>query len=79
MFFFFFSGGSVQKLIERPNSDIGYPSFCDIHLGIKRLTNSKIVSDIHCEPSTNLRITDLEKVRCTNWMPFIEEPKKNCC
>ncbi len=67
---------SDGKLIEQLNSNIDYQFFCDIHLGLKRLTNSKIVSDIRCELSTDLKITDLEKILCTYWMPFIEEPEK---
>ena len=67
---------SDQKLIEQLNSNIDYQFFCDIHLGLTRLTNSKIVSDIRCELSANLKIADLEKILCTYWMPYIEEPEK---
>jgi hypothetical protein len=67
---------SDQKLVEQLNSNIDYQFFCDIHLGLKRLTNFKIVSDIRCELSANLKIADLEKLLCAYWMPFIEEPEK---
>lgn len=67
---------SDRKLIEQLNSNIDYQFFCDLHLGLKRLTNSKIVSDIRCELSSKLKITDLEKILCNHWMPYIEEPEK---
>ena len=67
---------SDHKLIEQLNSNIDYQFFCDIHLGLQRLTNSKIVSDIRCELSSNLDIEKLEKTLCSYWLPFIEEPEK---
>ena len=62
---------SDRKLIEQLNSNIDYQFFCDIHLGITRLTNFKIVSQIRCELADKLNIDALEKVLFTNWKPYI--------
>jgi len=40
---------SDRKLIEQLNSNIDYQFFCDIYLGVHRLTNFKVVSQIRCE------------------------------
>ena len=67
---------SDHKLIEQLNSNIDYQFFCDIHLGFQRLTNSKIVSDIRCELSANLKIAEIEKVLFNYWSSHISEPEK---
>ncbi|WP_045372105.1 transposase, partial [Jejuia pallidilutea] len=53
---------SDRKLLEQLNSNIDYQFFCDIHLGLSRLTNFKIVSQIRCELAEKLQIDALEKV-----------------
>jgi len=62
---------SDRKLIEQLNSNLDYQFFCDIHLGLSRLTNFKIVSQIRCELADNLDIDTLEKVLFINWKPYI--------
>ena len=63
---------SDKKLIEQLNSNIDYQFFCDIHLGLHRLTNYKIVSQIRCELADKLRIDALEKVLYNHWSPHID-------
>jgi len=63
---------SDRKLIEQLNSNIDYQFFCDIHLGIHRLTNFKIVSQIRCELADKLDIDLLEKDLFTHWSPYID-------
>ena len=67
---------SDHKLIEQLNSNIDYQFFCDIHLGLTRLTNAKIVSDIRCELSSHLNIATIEKVLFNHWHPYIQEQEK---
>lgn len=62
---------SDRKLIEQLNSNIDYQFFCDIHLGITRLTNFKIVSQIRCELAEKLDIDVLEKELFSYWSPYI--------
>lgn len=76
MFLKHYADCSDHKLIEQLNSNIDYQFFCDLHLGLTRLTNSKIVSDIRCELSSSLSIIKLEKLLCNYWMPYIREPEK---
>ncbi len=63
---------SDKKLIEQLNSNIDYQFFCDIHLGLQRLTNFKIVSQIRCELADKLNIDSLEHVLYNHWSPFID-------
>ena len=63
---------SDKKLIEQLNSNIDYQFFCDIHLGLHRLTNFKIVSQIRCELADKLHIDSLEKVLYNHWSPYID-------
>lgn len=63
---------SDRKLIEQLNSNIDYQFFCDIHLGMNRLTNFKIVSQIRCELADKLNIDILEKELFTHWKPYID-------
>lgn len=64
---------SDKRLIEQLNANIDYQFFCDIHLGHDRLTNYKIVSQIRCELSLNLKIEKVEKVLFNNWSDYIKE------
>ncbi|MDO5969121.1 transposase [Flavivirga aquimarina] len=63
---------SDRKLIEQLNSNIDYQFFCDIHLGLIRLTNFKIVSQIRCELADKLNIDLLEKTLYHHWQPYID-------
>jgi len=64
---------SDKRLIAQLNANIDYQFFCDIHLGHRRLTNYKIVSQIRCELSHNLSIEKIEKVLFSYWSPYIKE------
>lgn len=63
---------SDRKLIEQLNSNIDYQFFCDIHLGMNRLTNFKIVSQIRCELADKLHMDTLEKELFSHWKPYID-------
>ncbi|MCX2682190.1 transposase [Galbibacter sp. EGI 63066] len=76
MFLKHYAGCSDRKLIEQLNSNIDYQFFCDLHLGLERITNYKIVSQIRCEVSKVLDIDTLEKVFYTHWRPCIDEAEK---
>lgn len=65
-----------RKLIEQLNSNIDYQLFCDIHLGLSRITNYKIVSQIRCELAKHLSIDPTEKLLYNHWKNFISEPEK---
>ena len=67
---------SDQKLLQQLNSNIDYQFFCNIHLGLERLTNAKIISDIRCELSSSLHIDKLEKQLYQYWKPCINETEK---
>lgn len=67
---------SDKKLIEQLNSNIDYQFFCDIHLGLGRIENYKIVSQIRTELSADLNIDAIEKVLYAYWKDHIEEPEK---
>ena len=67
---------SDEKLLQQLNSNIDYQFFCDIHLGLERLTNAKIISDIRCELSCSLNIDKLEKQLYQYWKPCIKEVEK---
>jgi len=67
---------SDKKLIEQLNSNIDYQLFCDIHIGLERIANYKIVSQIRCELAKNLNIDTTEKVFYQHWKQYISEPEK---
>ena len=71
MFLKHYSCCSDRKLIEQLNGNIDYQFFCDIHLGVSRLTNYKIVSQVRCELAKTLDIDALEKELFTHWSPYI--------
>lgn len=76
MFLKHYASCSDDKVIQQLNGNLDYQFFCDLHLGLDRLTNSKIVSDIRCELSCLLNIEKLEKILYSYWSPYIEEPEK---
>lgn len=67
---------SDRRLVEQLNSNIDYQFFCDLHLGLERITNYKIVSQIRCELGGLLKINEVEKVFYQYWKPYISEPEK---
>lgn len=67
---------SDKRLIEQLNSNIDYQFFCDIYLGLNKLDNYKIVSQIRCELASNLQIATMEKVLFNYWKSYISEPEK---
>lgn len=71
MFLKNYSQVSDRKLIEQLNSNIDYQFFCDINLGYSRLHNYKIVSQIRCELSGNLDISEHEKVLSSHWSDYM--------
>ena len=76
MFLKHYSCCSDRKLIEQLNSNIDYQFFCDLHLGLDRIDNYKIVSDIRCELSSILAIDKIEVILYTYWKPHINESEK---
>lgn len=62
---------SDNLLIEQLNSNIDYQFFCDISLGVNRLTNYKIVSQIRCELAENLNISEQEIVLSNHWSSYM--------
>ena len=76
MFLKHYASCSDDKVIQQLNGNLDYQFFCDIHLGLDRLTNSKIASEICCELSSKLTIEKLEKTLYSYWSPYIEEPEK---
>lgn len=67
---------SDKRLIEQLNSNIDYQFFCDMFLGVNRLENHKIVSQIRCELASNLNIEATEKLFFNHWKLYISEPEK---
>lgn len=63
---------SDKRLIEQLNANIDYQFFCDIDLGYHRLSNYKIVSQIRCELSAKLNISETEKVLFNYWSGYIK-------
>ncbi len=64
---------SDKRLVEQLNANIDYQFFCDIHLGHYRLVNYKIISQIRCELSKRLKISEVEKVLYNNWSQYIKD------
>jgi Transposase DDE domain/Transposase domain (DUF772) len=64
---------SDRKLIEHLNGNIDFQLFCGIFLGVERITNYKIVSEIRCQLSKKLNIKALQKVLAHSWKPHIQE------
>lgn len=73
MFLKHYSVCSDNRLIEQLNGNIEYQFFCGIDLGIKRLTNYKIVSEIRCELSKKLDIEKTQQVLFDYWSPHIKD------
>lgn len=74
MFLKNYSGLSDFKLIEHLNGNLEWQFFCGIHLGMERITNYKIVSQIRGELASGLCIKDLEAVFYRYWQGHINSP-----
>ena len=65
---------SDKKLILHLNGNIDFQMFCGIFLGLDRISNYKIVSDIRCELSRAMDIRKLQEVLAINWKPYLKGP-----
>jgi hypothetical protein len=61
------------RLIEQLNGNLDYQFFCDLHLGVARLTNFKIVSGIRCELSKKLEIGKVQHNLFSHRKDYIED------
>jgi len=73
MFLKHYSCCSDKRLIEQLNGNIDYQFFCDIYLGVERLTNYKIVSEIRCELAKCLEINKVEQTLFNHWSSYIKD------
>lgn len=64
---------SDKKLIEQLNGNIHYQLFCGIFLGINRINNYKIVSDIRCKLSKKLNIKEEQQILANYWKSYITD------
>ncbi|WP_204244185.1 transposase [Wocania ichthyoenteri] len=62
---------SDKRLVEQLNSNIDYQFFCDLHVGLDRITNYKIVSQIRCELGNKLKIDKLQQTLAYYWSPYL--------
>ena len=65
---------SDKKLILHLNRNIDFQMFCGIFLGLDRISNYKIVSDIRCELSRVMDIRKLQEVLAIYWKPYLKGP-----
>lgn len=72
MFLKSYSGLSDKKLIEQLNGNIEFQMFCDIHLGLERLKDFKIVSRIRTTLGKQLDIKSAQAVLSQAWKPYLE-------
>jgi len=73
MFLKSYVGCSDKKLIIHLNGNIQFQLFCGIFLGLERIKNFKIVSDIRCELSKKLDIKAQQGVLACYWKPYLKE------
>ena len=73
MFLKHYSCSSDRRLIEQLNGNLDWQFFCDLYLGMDRLENYKIVSDIRCELSGKLNIEQLQSIFYGHWQPYINQ------
>lgn len=62
-----YAGVSDAKLIEQLNSNVDYQLFCDLNLGLNRLDNFKIVSEIRCDLASRLNIANVQNIFYNCW------------
>jgi hypothetical protein len=72
MFLKAYVGCSDRKLFSYLNGNIDFQMFCDIFLGVDRISNYKIVSEICCELSNSLDIKMLQEVLAGYWKPYLK-------
>lgn len=73
MFLKHYAGCSDKRLIEQLNGNIDYQFFCGINLGVNRLTNYKIVSEIRCELGKKINIEKVQQVLFDSWRDYIKD------
>jgi hypothetical protein len=64
---------SDRRLIEQLNGNLDYQFFCDLYLGVDRLTNFKIVSEIRCQLSKKLDIDKVQTSLFSYWKGYIQD------
>ena len=64
---------SDRRLIEQLNGNIEYQFFCDLYLGVERLSNYKIVSEIRCELAEKLDIDKIQQELYDHWSAHIQD------
>ncbi len=62
MFLKHYTGVSDRQFVEQLNDNLEYQFFCDIALGVERISNAKIVSQICCELAQNLSVDQLSTI-----------------
>jgi hypothetical protein len=64
---------SDEKLINYLNGNIDFQMFCGIFLGLERIRNYKIVSDIRCYLANRLDGKILQKTLANYWKPYLKD------
>jgi hypothetical protein len=64
---------SDRKLISYLNGNIDFQMFCGIFLGLERIRNYKIVSEIRCHLSNRLDIKALQAELAKHWKPYLKQ------
>ncbi|MDD7885485.1 DDE transposase [Flavivirga sp. 57AJ16] len=62
---------SDKRLIDQLNSNIDYLFFCDMYLGLDRITNTKIVSQIRGELAEKLQMDKLQMLLASYWSALL--------
>ena len=73
MFLKHYSCTSDKCLIEQLNGNLDWQFFCDLYLGLDRLDNYKLVSEIRCELSKKLDIDKVQSIFYEHWQPYIKD------
>lgn len=71
------SGCSYVRLLEQLNGNVAFQFFCDLSIGLHRLRNSKIISEIRCDLASKLDTETLERVLSNHWEEEIHHQKKD--
>jgi len=64
---------SDRKLIEYLNGNIDFQMFCGLFLGVERISNYKIVSDIRGCLSSRLDVRQQQEVLARYWKPYMNQ------
>jgi hypothetical protein len=71
---------SDKKLIDQLNANIDYQIFCDVVITPgNRINNFKIVSEIRCELSRLLDISELQMILANAWRPYCNNKNSMTC